>query len=274
MKRDSFLKKAFLSFFEDDVPSMAAQLAFYINVSFFPFVVFIFIIISLTPLLSEQSLYDLISVFPNQTANIVYDVLHHVSTSKSIAIASGVVSFWSMSNAITTISRALNKFYDAHEDRNFIVIRLIGIFFAVLILLTIILNFVLIIAGSFIGSFLIKFWPRYYVLWHVLRIAVPFVLMIILFAFIYKTLPNRKLSFKSTIWGAVFTSVLWILFSSVFSYYVNNFAKYDIIYGSIGGIVILFTWIVVSSYIILMGGEINAFIAGYFHKKEYKRKIR
>ena len=62
MKKDSFFKKAFISFFEDDVPSMAAQLAFYINVAFFPFVVFMFIIISTTPLLSEENLYDLCQI--------------------------------------------------------------------------------------------------------------------------------------------------------------------------------------------------------------------
>lgn len=274
MKKDSFFKKAFISFFEDDVPSMAAQLAFYINVAFFPFVVFMFIIISTTPLLSEENLYDLISILPNQTSMLVYDVLHHVSTSKSIAIVSGTLSLWSMSNAIVTITKALNKFYDVDEDRNFIKTRLIGIFFAILILVTILLNFILILAGSLIGSFLIKFWPRYFVLWNVLRIMVPFSLMIVLFAFIYKTLPNINLSFKKSVWGAVFTSVLWTSFSAIFSYYANNFAKYDIIYGSIAGIIILFTWIFVSSYIILMGGELNAFIKGHFHKKEIKRKIR
>ncbi|MBE7038691.1 MAG: YihY/virulence factor BrkB family protein [Ruminococcaceae bacterium] len=274
MKKDTFLKKAFISFFEDDVPSMAAQLAFYINVAFFPFIVFMFIIISTTPLLGEENLYDLISILPNQTANLVYDVLHHVSTSKSIAIASGVVSLWSMSNAIVTITKALNKFYDVEENRNFIKTRLIGIFFAILILVTILLNFVLILAGSLIGSFLIKFWPRYYVLWNVLRILVPFALMSVLFAFIYKTLPNINLSFKKSFLGAIFSSVMWTIFSAVFSYYVNNFAKYDIIYGSIAGVVVLITWVFISSYIILIGGEINAFKAGYFHKKEIKRKIR
>ena len=180
MKKDSFFKKAFISFFEDDVPSMAAQLAFYINVAFFPFVVFMFIIISTTPLLSEENLYDLISILPNQTSMLVYEVLHHVSTSKSIAIVSGALSLWSMSNAIVTITKALNKFYDVDESRNFIKTRLIGIFFAILILVTILLNFVLILAGSLIGSFLIKFWPRYFVLWNVLRIIVPFSLMIVL----------------------------------------------------------------------------------------------
>ncbi len=274
MKKDSFLKKVLVSFFYDDVPSLAAQLAFYINTSFFPFVVFIFIIVSSTPLVSEQNLYDLISVLPNQTANVVYDVLHHVSTSRNIAIISGVISLWSMSNAIVTMSVALNKFFDVSEDRGFFSMRFLSILFSVIILVTILLNSILIVAGSLIGTFLIKFWPRYYVLWNILRISIPFLLMIFLFSFMYKTLPNYNFKLKQVIPGAIFTSVMWTLFSSAFSYYVNNFAKYDIIYGSIAGIVVLFTWIFVTSYIILIGGEINAFIAGHFHKKEYKRKIR
>ena len=97
---------------------------------------------------------------------------------------------------------------------------------------------------------------------------VPFVLMIVLFASMYKVMPCVNLSFKQALGGAFFTSCLWIVFSSVFSYYVNNFSSYDIIYGSIAGIVVLFTWIFVTAYIILIGGEVNSFLAGHFSKRK------
>ena len=175
---------------------------------------------------------------------------------------------WSMSNAVATVSRALNKFYDVKESRNILYVRFLGIIFALLILVTIILNFVLLVGGTLIGAVMIKYLPQYYALWHILRFIVPFVLMIVLFASMYKVMPCVDISFKHSLCGAFFTACSWIVFSSVFSYYVNNFSSYDIIYGSIAGIVVLFTWIFVTAYIILIGGEINSFLAGHFSRRK------
>ncbi|MDY5627380.1 MAG: YihY/virulence factor BrkB family protein [Clostridia bacterium] len=268
MKKQPIIVRAVKSFLDDDVPSMAAQLAFYINTAFFPFVIFLFIIISSTPILDESALYDLIAFLPNQTSTIVLDGLRQVTASKSLAIITGGVSMWSMSNAVATVSRALNKFYDVKENRNILYIRLLGIIFALLILVTIILNFVLLVGGTLIGTVMIKYLPQYYALWHILRFIVPFVLMIVLFASMYKVMPCVDISFKHSLCGAFFTACSWIVFSSVFSYYVNNFSSYDIIYGSIAGIVVLFTWIFVTAYIILIGGEINSFLAGHFSRRK------
>ena len=100
--------------------------------------------------MDESALYDLIAFLPNQTATIVLDGLRQVTASRTLAVITGVVSIWSMSNAVATVSRALNKFYDAKENRNILYIRLLGIIFALLILVTIILNFILLVAGSLI----------------------------------------------------------------------------------------------------------------------------
>ena len=70
MKKQPIIVRAVKSFLDDDVPSMAAQLAFYINTAFFPFVIFLFIIISSTPILDESALYDLIAFLPNRAGRV------------------------------------------------------------------------------------------------------------------------------------------------------------------------------------------------------------
>jgi membrane protein len=88
--------------------------------------------------------------------------------------------------------------------------------------------------------------------------------MILIFSLMYRFIPSirngRKINLKHAIPGAVFTTLGWIVTSSIFSYYVNNFGNYSKTYGSLGGIVILLIWLYLSSIIIILGGEINATI--------------
>jgi membrane protein len=82
--------------------------------------------------------------------------------------------------------------------------------------------------------------------------------MFIVFIFLYQIAPNRRLSIRDVIPGALFTSLGWIVTSVLFAFYVNHWGTYTKIYGSIGGIIVLLIWLNISSIIILLGGEINA----------------
>ena len=93
--------------------------------------------------------------------------------------------------------------------------------------------------------------------------------MLIAFSFIYKYLPNRKFDFKNIIVGAIFATVGWITISLTFSFYVNNFAEYEKVYGSIVGVIALIIWLYISALIILLGGELIA-ISSAFENKENK----
>jgi membrane protein len=101
------------------------------------------------------------------------------------------------------------------------------------------------------------------VLWGWLRYAVAAVLMTLVFALIYKWLPNRRAPLKEVLPGAVFTALGDMVTSSLFSIYISNFTSYTRIYGSIGGIIVLLLWIYLNSVIILLGGELNATVADY-----------
>lgn len=61
--------------------------------------------------------------------------------------------------------------------------------------------------------------------------------------------------------GAVVATLGWLITSLGFSYYVNNFANYSRFYGSLGAIIILLTWLYLSSMIVLIGGEVNAILS-------------
>jgi membrane protein len=87
-------------------------------------------------------------------------------------------------------------------------------------------------------------------------------MLIFYFALFYKFVPNLHLSFRKSFVGAIFTTFGWIATSMLFSFYINNFANYTRVYGSLGSIIALLLWINMSSMIILIGAEINMLAKG------------
>jgi membrane protein len=128
----------------------------------------------------------------------------------------------------------------------------------------IVLAMVLLIFGQAIGEYMLKFmnYPQgFELIWVILKYAIPLLAMIGVFTFLYWMTPNRKLSFREVIPGAIFTTAGWIVTSLLFQFYINNFGNYTKTYGSLGGVIALLIWLYISSNIIILGGEINATLA-------------
>jgi membrane protein len=136
----------------------------------------------------------------------------------------------------------------------------------------IILEFILIVFGEIIGSYvfgLIGAKTLFSIIWSFLRYGIPLTLMLITFFLIYKYVPNKRLQFSNIIVGTIFTTVGWVTASLLFSFYVNSFANYEKVYGSLGGVFALIIWLYISALIILLGGELNA-ISSCFAKESYE----
>jgi membrane protein len=133
--------------------------------------------------------------------------------------------------------------------------------FALFIVAAIFISFILLVYGQIIGRFIMRiipFMPLYVLLWNILRWIVPLLVLSISLAIIYKVLPNKKVSLRSVLPGAVLASITWGLISIIFSYFANNFAGYHLLYGSVAGVIMLVVWLFMSSYVIILGGYFNA----------------
>jgi membrane protein len=88
----------------------------------------------------------------------------------------------------------------------------------------------------------------------------PISLLLIYFniKLIYTISPNKTIESKTVTVGALFTTVLWIILTRIYSYYVSNFSNYDIFYGSLSNIIILLLWMYLLSYVFVIGLSINA----------------
>ncbi len=254
-------------FKEDEIVALSSQLAYSLVLSFFPFLIFLLTMIGFLSLDSVQvlnamqaflpvSVYDLIS-------SIVLDIVE--SQNGSLLSLSLILSIWSASAGFSAVIRGLNKAYDENETRGFIKVKLISILFTITIVAIIIINLILLVFGGVIKGVLLK--HDYFSLsfitwvWGVLKYIIIIFTTTFLFALLYRYTPARRLTWKEVIPGAVFTTISWIGVSLGFSYYVNNFNNFSRFYGSIGAVIVLMTWVFLSSIIILLGGEINALIA-------------
>lgn len=262
-QRFRFAQNLYCRFQDDEVPALGAQLTYYLILSFFPFLIFLVALISFTPLSTDQIIKGITAVMPRSSNNTVVQVLNEIQNSRSGALLSiGILgTIWSSSKGVDAVMKAVNKAYDQAEDRPYWKTKGMSVLFTFVLALAIILTFGMLIFGKWIGEQIFRFFdaPGYFeVLWSVAKYAIPLLIMATVFMLLYKYIPNIRLKFKEVLPGALFTTFGWILTSVLFSFYVNNFGNYTKTYGSLGGIIVLLTWLYISSIIIVIGGEINA----------------
>ncbi|WP_426350499.1 YihY/virulence factor BrkB family protein [Alloiococcus sp. CFN-8] len=256
---------------EDDLFGIASQLAYSLLVALFPFIIFLMTVIGNSNLDEEVVLNYLSRVIPGEAFNLVENTVVEVLNHENIGLLSFALIFaiWSASKGIDAIIKALNKAYNEEEKRGLITRYAVSIFSTIIFAFAILLVLVTFVLGNVIKNALMKYLPEPEViatLWQVLRYTLGIGMIVLTFAVLYRFAPSRRLKWKEVFPGALIAAIGWIVTSVVFSFYVNNFANYTRFYGSIGAIIILLTWLYLSSFIILLGGEVNAMLVKTGHR--------
>lgn len=264
-----FLDQLMFRFQDDKVSSIGSQLTYYLVLSIFPFLIFLLNIVKFTPLASQDVLNQLVSVLPGDTQTMLVDIVNSIVNASNNALLSisAITGLWTASAGIAAVLKALNEAYDYKEKRNFLKVRLTAVFFTLGLMVLIILVFGSLIFGEIIAENLFTLMSGgdlFKTIWPVLRIVIALAFMIIGFGILYKFGPSfpedSNVKFKDTLPGAIFVSIGWAVASVLFAFYVNNFGKYSVTYGSLGGIIVFLIWLYISSIIIVLGGEVNATI--------------
>ena len=264
-KDSNFLSFLIYRIGKDDAAGLAAQLSYYFMLSLFPMLLFL---LSLLPLfkIDRNKIVNMITQnAPASTADLLSGIIEDImkNASGSILSVGLILALWSASNGMTALMNAFNVAYDVEDGRNPIVLKLISVLFTVIMGVVFIIALILPVFGQQIGHLL--FGPlgldsQVKWIFSILRFLLPFIIIFVLFATLYALAPNIKIKFKSVLPGALFASVVWILGTAGFGFYVSNFANYSKTYGSIGGIIVLMLWLFITGFIIIVGAEINAII--------------
>ncbi len=251
---------------EDDLFGTASQLAYSLLVAFFPFIIFLMTVIGNSNLEEEVVLNYLSRVLPGEAFSLVENTVVEVLNHENIGLLSFSLIFaiWSASRGIVAIIKSLNKAYDEEEKRGFFERYAVSFFSTIIFAFAILLVLIAFVLGNVIKNALMEYLPEPELiagLWQLLRYTLGIGMIVLTFAVVYHFTPSRRLGWKEVFPGAIAASIGWIFTSIAFSFYVNNFANYTRFYGSIGAIIILLTWLYLSSFIILLGGEINAMVS-------------
>lgn len=249
----------------DDVPGLAAQLAYYVFLALFPAILFLLAIASFFPLgnLTDDIGRALGPVVSPEVLELIQDQMRRLDNHDSGGLLTlGIVgALWSSSAAIVSIARALNTAYDIDEKRPWWKVRLVAIGLTIGCAIFVIVATALVLAGPAAADALGRMtglgtpfkWT-----WLVLQWPLVFALVSTAIALVYYFGPDAEQDWTWITPGALVATALWLLVSVAFKFYVANFTNYNVMYGTIGGVIVLLIWLYVSSMAILAGAELNA----------------
>lgn len=262
-----FLFVFFENYRENDVSAAAAETSYYLILSIFPFIIFFLNILSKTVIVEDEILESILIVLPTQAKAVFEGFVSeiNISSSDTLLSLSFIILIWSSSKGVYALVKAINKAYGFEQTFSTIKFRILSLFFTIILSLLILVVLGTLVFGELIGNRIFTYFNATHVfikIWNRLRILIPLVAMIVVFTLLYKFSVSDndevKITFKETIPGAIFTTLGWLIYSAVFSFYVNNFGNYSATYGSLGGIIILLAWMYMTCMVIILGGEVNA----------------
>jgi membrane protein len=255
--------RAAREFLDDDIPTVAAGATFYFLLAFFPAVA---AFVSLYGLFADihaarEHLSYLRGILPIDVLRFVGDemmrvVSVHDSKLSGAFLLSVVISLWSANAGIGSLISGLNVAYEQKETRGLVMTSLLSLGLTVGALIVSMAAFVLLVAVPAVET---KLGVKGVDILELLRWPLLFVGSVAALAVIYRYGPDRKRhSRRHVLLGALVASLLWLLMSLAFSWYLGSFAHYDRTYGSLGTMVGFLMWIWLGLIVVLFGAELNA----------------
>jgi membrane protein len=262
--------------YEGYITSRASAISFNFFLAIFPSLIFLFTIIPFIPIENFQvSLLGLIHDFVPKTA---YDTIKEtvediVTRPRGGLLSLGfILTLYFTTNGINSLMEAFNNTYHSIETRTVFKQRLIAalLVFILSVLLIIAIGLMTlgpVILSLFIPEKILESAFYSFLIWF-LTWFVTLLTLFLAISFIYYLAPARRRDFRFISAGSSLATLLVILTTLGFNFYVDNFAKYNILYGSIGTLMIVLLWIYFNSISLLVGFELNASI--YNAKREKK----
>jgi membrane protein len=256
----------------DHVGAYAAQAAYFIMLSFIPFIMLLMNLVQYTPINKLDVEIAIIKAMPPAFEGLINTILEEIYT-KSFTILSvtAITAIWSSGRGILALTNGLNSICHVDETRNYVLMRLRSAAYTILFIIAIILSLVLLVFGNKIHASLVEYAPFLSKISGFLisvRTVGTITLLTAVFLLMFKILPNRKTKIRDQLPGAIFTACSWTFFSFAFSVYIDNFTGLSYMYGSLTTIVIVMLWLYCCMYLILIGAEVNAFFEDKFIKAE------
>jgi membrane protein len=266
------MKRAFSCTYRDLVRhhtlQVSAALSYYLVLSVFPCLIFLSAIVGFVSLpdLFNHVLLLMGRLLPADTMKMVYSVLGDVLAShRGTWLSLGMLGLvWTASAAFDSMIEALDIAYDVTDDRPFWKTRLLAIALAAIIGSLLLTSLGVMVVGPRFGDWLasrLELSAVFVAVWPVLRWLLAICFTILAVEVLYYLAPNVKQRFGATLPGAVLSVVVWNVLSFLLGYYFRHWANFNRTYGTLGGFIAFMTWLYWTSFVLLVGAELNAELA-------------
>lgn len=261
-KIKGYLKKLFNILRKPEMAILPSNIAFNIILAIIPLLTTIVLIASYFDISIDLVTKLVQNMMPSQVSNVIVDVISGKGFDTNVGI-SNFIAFFLASNGTYAIINASDALYKI-ENKDDIKKRVSSL----VILIIIIMLLLFLVVVPVFGENIINLMHKAKILdYYVDEIVVifnifkwPLTLFIIYFniKLIYTIAPSKHIKSKETTIGALFTTIMWIISTAIFKFYLTYYARYDILYGNLSSIIIMLVWCYFLSYIFVLGMAINA----------------
>ena len=251
--------------FDDGCPGLAAQLAFYFLLALFPALLFL---VSLLAYLPVDAAFDgaverLRPLLPDDVIALIDGEVDKLLSGNRESLLTFAVAgaIWSSSSAMTAVITTLNRAYDIEEFRPWWKTRLIAIGLSIVLAVFVVIAFGLVVGGSDLAAAPASWLGAgdlFQRAWTVARWPIAFLFVVFAIDVVYYLAPNADTEWVWITPGSMVATVLWLLTSLGFKWYLQYVTNIAAVQGALGSVIVLLLWLYLSGFAMLIGAELNA----------------
>jgi len=256
---------------QHNVGKNAAALAYYLLFAIFPLLIFASNLLGLLKLDVYAITQTLSNFLPKDIVGLIESYLDYISHTSGHLLLwfSLVFSIWFPMRAVKGLMDDVRLAHHLSKPPNSLKYRLRQLIYTVVFLVVIILTLALSTLGEhvlgYIGRLLPENTPRISGFipdfWQYLRFIPMALLMFAALGALYALSMDKRPPIKQILPGIIAALISWMVVSIGFSFYVENFAHYSLIYGTMGAMIVLLMWLYMTALVLILGAEFNAALA-------------
>lgn len=263
--QNRFLRGIYLMarrYLRHNVAIQSAALAFYLLFMIFPFLIFLSSLLGLLNLDISSMIRSLQNLLPSGVLDVIETYFNYVSQTSSTAMLwfGLVFTIYFPMRAADCLMHAVRRAYHLPQPKNQVFYTAKVLLYTVFLLVSISLALALATVGrqvlQFAGRFVVV--PEAFIdLWSDLRFVILGGVMFAAVGLLYAAAQDVRQPARNVVPGVLAALIGWMVVSAAFSFYVENFANYSVIYGALGTVIVLMMWLNLTAVVLIMGAEVN-----------------